>query len=145
MGPKGRLVGIDYGTKRVGLAVSDPLGLFAQPVGTFTPTEAIEVLGRVDAEDGIDVIVIGWPLEENGSHGKMTGLVAEYIRRLKKRFPDVEFIRRDERYSSEHAKELIKAGQRPSLRKTGRSRIDTAVAGMLLQGYLDETSHLNDA
>ena len=129
---------VDYGTKRVGVAIADPLRLFAQPVGTFPPNEALDVLARVQQEDGVEVVVVGWPLETDGSLGKMTKLVGEYINRIKKRLPGVEIVRMDERNTSERAKELIRGGIRPSLRSTGRERIDTAAAGLLLQEYLDE-------
>ena len=129
---------VDFGTKRVGVAMADPLRLFAQPVGTFSPDEALDVLARVDKDDGLDVVVVGWPLESDGSLGRMTRLVGEYINRIRKRVPDVDIVRRDERNTSERAKELIRDGMRPSLRSTGRERIDTAVAGLLLQEYLDE-------
>ncbi len=135
----GRVVAVDYGTKRVGLAKSDPLGMFAQPAGTFAPTEALDVIVEIAQSDSLRAIVIGWPLEEDGSHGKMIKLVAEYIKRIRKRLPDIEIVRRDERYSSERAKELIRSGERPSMRKTGRERIDMAAAGIILQEYLDET------
>jgi len=138
MSPSGRIVGVDYGTKRVGLAKSDPLGMFAQPVGTYSPTEALDVLSDIHAADSIHTFVIGWPLEEDGSHGKMIKLVTEYINRIRKQFPGVEIVRRDERFTSERAKELIRTGERPSMRKTGRSRIDVAAAGIILQEYLDE-------
>lgn len=141
----GRIVGIDFGTKRVGLAKSDPLGLFAQPVGTYTPTQALETLSDLAETDAIETIVIGWPLEEDGSHGKMTKLVSEYINRIRKRFPGIDVERRDERYSSERAKELIRSGERPSMRKSGRGRIDVAAAGIILQEYLDETRTARNA
>lgn len=133
-----RIVGVDFGTKRVGLAKSDPLGLFAQPVGTYPPTEALDVIEGIETEDGVSAVVIGWPLEEDGSHGKMIQLVKEYVNRIRKRLPGVEIVRRDERHSSERAKELIRSSERPSMRNTGRGRIDTAAAGILLQEYLDE-------
>ena len=133
-----RIVGVDYGTKRVGLAMSDPLGLFAQPVGTYSPSEALNMLTELNQTDDVTAVVIGWPLEEDGSHGKMIQLVKEYVNRIRKRLPDAEIVRRDERYSSERAKELILSSQRPSMRKTGRGRIDTAAAGIILQEYLDE-------
>lgn len=129
---------VDFGTKRVGVAIADPLRLFAQPVGTFAPNEALDVLFRVHQEDGVDVIVVGWPLETDGSLGKMTKRVGEYINRIRKRIPQAEIVRLDERNTSERAKELIRGGMRPSLRNTGRERIDTAAAGLLLQEYLDE-------
>lgn len=129
---------VDFGTKRVGVAIADPLRLFAQPVGTFPPNEALDVLTRVGNEEGVDVVVIGWPLESDGSLGRMTKLVGEYINRIRKRLPEAEIVRRDERHTSERAKELIRSSMRPSLRSSGRERIDTAAAGLLLQEYLDE-------
>jgi putative Holliday junction resolvase len=134
-----RVVGIDFGTKRVGLAVSDPLRLFAQPVGTFSPDDAVRQLTRLETEFGIDALVVGWPLEEDGEEGIAAERVQRYINRIVKKLPDARIVKWDERYSTERAKDQLKMGSRPSLRKTGRSRIDTAVAGILLQEYLDET------
>ncbi|MDE2995362.1 MAG: Holliday junction resolvase RuvX [Bacteroidota bacterium] len=138
---KSRVLGIDYGTKRVGVAIADPMRMFAQPVGTYSPNAALDVIGRIHDEDGVEVVVIGWPLGEDGSTGRMTKLVGEYINRIRKRVPGVEFVRRDERNSSERAKELIRNSECPSLKTTGRERIDTAAAGILLQEYLDEASN----
>lgn len=137
-----RAVGIDFGTKRVGLAVSDPLRLFAQPVGTFTPSEAVVQLNRLKSEFGIDVLVVGWPLQEDGTEGIAAERVQHFINRIVKKLPDASVVKWDERYSTERAREQLKTGSRPSLRKTGRGRIDTAVAGLLLQEYLDETDLL---
>lgn len=134
----GRIVGIDYGTKRVGMAIADPLRLFSQPVGTYSQDEAIDVLVRIDAESGIEIIVIGWPLTEDGSTGIATVRVQQYVNRLKKKFKRAVFILQDERYTTQRAKELIKEGGNPSLRKSGRQRIDTAAAGVILQEYLEE-------
>lgn len=138
MSTTGRIVGIDYGTKRVGIAIADPLRLFCQPVGTYTPEEAITILDRIESENWIECLVIGWPLELDGSEGLATMRVQQYVNRLKKRFKKAEFILQDERFSTERAKELIKEGGRPSLKKTGRERIDTAAAGIILQEYLED-------
>lgn len=134
----GRVVGIDFGTKRVGIAIADPLRMFSQPVGTYSQNEAVEILQRIEAESGIEIIVIGWPLEEDGKAGKATERVQQYVNRLKNKFGNATIVLQDERYSTERAKELIKDGGRPSLRKTGRERIDTAAAGVILQEYLEE-------
>ena len=135
---KGRAVGVDFGTKRVGLSVTDPLWLFAQPLGTFTPNNAIVQLRALQGESGIDVFVVGWPLLEDGSSGDAVKRVAEYIRRLRKVAPQAEVVRWDERYTTHRAREMIKLSGNPSLRKSGRGRIDTAAAGLILQEYLDE-------
>ena len=60
--PRARLVGVDHGAKRVGLAVADPLRLFAQPLGTFGPAEAVDRLRTLHADEGIETVVVGWPL-----------------------------------------------------------------------------------
>jgi len=135
---RGRAIGVDYGTRRVGLAVADPLWMFAQPLGTFPPNDAIDRLRALHGRTGIEVFVVGWPLHEDGSTGDAVTRVAEYIRRLKKVAPAAEIVRWDERYSTQRAKEIIKISGKPSLRKTGRGRIDTAAAGLLLQEFLDE-------
>lgn len=138
----GRAVGIDFGTKRVGLAVSDPLRLFAQPVGTFNPDAAVSELDRLQSEFGIDVIVMGWPLQEDGTEGIAAERVQHFINRIIKRLPGATVVKWDERFSTERAKDQLKTGARPSLRRSGRDRVDTAVAGLLLQEYLDETDLL---
>ncbi len=135
---RGRAIGVDYGTRRVGLAVADPFWMFAQPLGTFPPNDAIDRLRALHGSTGIEVFVVGWPLCEDGSTGDAVKRVAEYIRRLKKVAPTAEIVRWDERYSTQRAKEIIKTSGKPSLRKTGRGRIDTAAAGLLLQEFLDE-------
>ncbi|MDA0683828.1 MAG: Holliday junction resolvase RuvX [Bacteroidetes bacterium] len=136
----GRTVGIDYGTKRVGIAIADPLLLFAQPVGTFPPDEALRTLSRIQGDEGISCVVVGWPFEEDGKEGRAVQRVKEYVNRIRKLLPGVEFVKQDERHSSESAKEVIKKSGRPSLRSTGRERVDTAAAGIILQDYLDEKS-----
>ncbi len=136
----GRIVGIDFGTKRVGMAVADPLGMFAQPRGTYSPDAALDQLAGLDAADGISVVLIGWPLTPDGDEGWITDRVQEFINRIRKVVPDAEIVKWDERGSSEEARELLKAGAKPSLRSSGRERLDTAAAGLLLQQYLDENN-----
>jgi putative Holliday junction resolvase len=134
----GRIVGIDYGIKRVGLAIADPLRLFTQPVGTYSQDEALVVLDRIHKDTWIERIVIGWPLQEDGTEGIATMRVQQYVNRLKKRFREAEFVLQDERFTTHRAKEIIKQGAKPSMRKSGRARIDTAAAGVILQEYLED-------
>ena len=127
----GRAVGVDVGTKKVGLAMTDPLRLFVQPVGTFDPTVALSELKRIHSGDGIDVAVVGWPLTEDGKEGKATRMVNIYIRRMRKAVRGLKVVRQDERYTSEEA--------RSRLAEAGSSgKVDTLAAGIILQEYLDE-------
>ena len=130
-----RVVAVDFGTRRTGLALADPLGLFAQPYGTWTPETAVQRLIDLHKSEGIKVIVMGWPLEEDGSEGTGTQRVEAYIRRLHKRLPGVEFVRWDERFTSEEAKDRL----RGRMRKGQKGRVDMMAAGIILQEYLDAT------
>lgn len=134
----GRVVGVDFGTKKIGIAIADPLLMFSQPVGTYPTNEALSVLSKIHSDEGLAKIVVGWPLEEDGNEGAATQRVQEFINRMKNLWPKAEFVKQDERYTSEHAKELIKQGERPSMRAGGRGRIDTVAAGLILQDHLNE-------
>lgn len=138
--PAPRIVAVDYGTKRVGIALADPLRLFAQPHGTFTQQGAVDELKRICAEDGLDTIVVGWPLTLEGERGKATERVQQYINRLRNALPSsVHIVRRDERFTSEMAKDAIRqfGVKRSGHPKNDRGRVDAAAAALILQDYLD--------
>lgn len=132
-----RIVGVDVGTKRVGLAVSDPLRLFAQAEGTYSPAEALEVLRNLGEEDGIERIVVGWPLTEAGEEGEATEMVEAYVERIGEALGSVEVVRRDERYTSERAKDLLRRAGVSQPGRYDKGRVDAAAAAVILQGYLD--------
>ena len=141
-----RIVGVDFGTKRVGLAKSDPLCMFAQPLGTYSPSDAIAVIRAIDASDGIDVILIGWPLDADGNENVSTDRVDEYVGKLRESLPDhIEIVKWDERGSSRAAtQELVRAGARRKHR--GRSgATDRVAAALILQEYLDERNAASDS
>lgn len=134
-----RIIGIDYGRKRVGLAMADPLRMFAQPIGTFPPPEAIKELKRIHADSGIELIIIGWPLTLDGGENEVTRFVQAYIRRLEKRLKGVPVIKFDERYSSRRAsRALVDAGVGKKARSK-KGRLDAAAAAIILQDYLDDS------
>lgn len=132
-----RTVGVDFGTKRVGLALADPLGFFARPHGTYTRKGAVEALRAMRDAEGIELIVIGWPLEEDGTEGKATERVQQYVNRLRNALPGVEIERWDERYTSERAKEKLKEAGIRWARRGERERVDAAAAALILQDYLE--------
>ena len=137
MPPSPRIVAVDYGTKRVGLALADPLRLFAQPYGTFSQDEAVARLKQMQAGEGLAVVVVGWPLTEAGAEGPATERVQQYTNRLRNALPGVELIKWDERYTSELAKEQLKQAGGSRKRRADKGRVDAAAAGIILQEYLD--------
>ena len=132
-----RIVGVDVGTKRVGLAVSDPLRLFAQAEGTYAPDEALEALRALRADDGIERIVVGWPLTEAGEEGEATEMVDAFVERIEEALGPIAVTRRDERYTSERAKDLLRRAGVSQPGRYDKGRVDAAAAAVILQGYLD--------
>ena len=132
-----RILGIDYGERRIGLAISDPLQIIATPLKVIdrkiTP-EYISVIQKIIIERNVKKIVVGLPLTMKGSISKQTELTLLFIDSLKKSF-EVPVCTIDERLSSKEAKRiLISKGI-----KTGhnKSSVDLIAAGIILQEYLD--------
>ncbi|MEF8815907.1 MAG: Holliday junction resolvase RuvX [Salinibacter sp.] len=132
-----RVVGVDVGTKRVGVAVADPLRLFARPHGTYAPEEALDELRTLRAEDGIDRVVVGWPLTEEGAAEEATEMVEAYVDRIRDTLGTVEVVREDERYTSEIAKDLLREAGVSQPGRYDKGRVDAAAAAVILQGYLN--------
>lgn len=132
-----RIAAVDYGTKRVGIALADPLRMFAQPYGTFTQEEAVRQLQQIKEKEGLAVVVVGWPITEAGEEGRATERVQQYINRLRNIMPAVHVVKWDERYTSELAKEKIRETGRRR-RRNDRGRVDAAAAAIILQEYLNQ-------
>lgn len=132
-----RIVGVDYGTKRVGMALADPLRMFAQPHGSYPPGDVLSMLQRLHRDEGIATIVVGWPLTLDGEEGEATATVQEFIDQVKEVLPAVEIVKRDERFTSEMAKDAIRRFGGKHARIRDKGRIDAAAAALILQDYLD--------
>jgi putative Holliday junction resolvase len=133
-----RIAAVDYGTKRVGLAVADPLRLFAQPLGTYPPDDAVEQLRALHRTDGLEALVVGWPLTPEGEEGAAVERVRPFFNRLRNAFPGVDLVAWDERFSSARAKEAIRAAGAGRKARRDKGRVDRAAAAIILQEYLDE-------
>lgn len=132
----GRVVAIDYGTKRVGIAVSDPLQLFAQPHGTVTPDATIVELERLHAADGIETIVVGWPVLPNGDEGAMTERVQEFVNRIKNRLGAIPVVKWDETYTSATASDMLLASGAKRKKRREKGVLDRLAASVMLEEYL---------
>lgn len=139
--PAGRLLGIDYGQKRVGVALSDPSQFMASTLTTIIYNNnavLIKELKKILAEHDIAGVVVGRPVNMNGTIGEMAekaGALAEQIETQTRR-PVVLW---DERWSSQSAKKLmLETGTSPSKNK---ERIDQIAAAYILQSYLDYLGH----
>ena len=133
----GRLLAIDYGNKRVGLAISDPMQIIAKPFKTILHSDNQNLLDKIKMiiiNEKIKGIILGLPLNMQGNKTKQTNLVIEFSDYLKENL-DIPIMMQDERLSSVSAKKsLIKQKV-----KTGhnKARIDETAAAIFLQQYLD--------
>lgn len=132
----GRILAIDYGKKRCGIAVTDPLKLIATGLRTVLSHELIPFLKNYLATETVERIVIGDPRSLEGGASDATALVAECIRILKKNFPDVPVMEVDERFTSRLAAASLLASGVSKSKRRDKALVDEVSATILLQGYL---------
>jgi putative Holliday junction resolvase len=144
----GRVVGLDIGRKRIGVAISDASRTLARPLVTLTAGGAdpvdvvIQQIDRLAAEeDGVDHIVVGLPVRLDGSAGEETKYVAAFIRRLKTRTA-LSVIEEDERLSSREAESRLAVTERDWRKR--KIHLDAAAAAVILQDYLDRQRPTSD-
>ena len=135
---QGRILGIDYGAKRVGLAVSDPLRLLARGVGTFeNDGDLLAHLAAFAADCGATEIVVGMPYAPDGGYGAKGEEVREFIRRLQRALPGIRINTWDESFTSVEASRVFREGGMKRKHRRQKGRLDEMAARLLLQEYLD--------
>ena len=132
-----RIIGIDYGRKRIGLAVSDPLGMFASPLETVPPAKIIEYLKNYAEREGISLFVVGWPMNLDNTPAQSARFVEEFLRRLRKNFPDTPVELEDERFTSVLAHRAMIDGGMKKMDRRDKAVVDKISAAIILQSYLD--------
>jgi putative holliday junction resolvase len=135
-----RIIGIDVGTKRIGLAQSDPTRTFASPVGTFSEIDLFKKLK--ETEQFIELAIIGWPLSMRGHEGTSTQMVQEFVKRFSNKFPSIEVELLDERFTSTMANKSIVETVSSRKKRQEKGLVDTVAASILLQSYLDRNNRI---
>jgi putative holliday junction resolvase len=131
-----RIMAIDYGKKRTGLAVTDPLQLIASGLITVLTHELIPYLKKYMAEEPVELMLIGEPKNLDGSSTDATALVTECIRILHKNFPQLPVKKIDERFTSKMAfQTMIDSGLKKKDRRN-KALVDEISATIILQEYL---------
>ena len=135
-----RIICIDYGGKRTGLAVTDPLQIIATGLTTVDSKELIPFLKNYFLTEVVELIVIGEPKNLDDSDTHATPLVKEAIKKLQKEFPQIPVKTVDERFTSKMAKQaMIDMGMKKKERQNKRM-VDEIAATMMLQEYLQSLS-----
>lgn len=132
-----RILAIDYGKKRTGLAVTDPLQIIAQPLKTIPTTELFDFLISYIQQENVTEIVIGHPMRLDGTDADIMPVIKKFANKLKNKFPKISIEFWDERYTSKRAvQSMVQAGIKKKDRRK-KENIDKIAATIILQDYME--------
>jgi putative Holliday junction resolvase len=133
-----RILAIDYGQKRVGLAVTDNLQIIATALDTVHSKDVIKYISEYIERETVELFVVGFPKDLQNNDTDATKYVEAFIKQLGKAFPDISVVKIDERYTSKIAfRAMIDGGLKKSDRRD-KSMIDKISAVIILQSYLEQ-------
>ena len=135
-----RIIGIDYGRKRIGVAVSDPLRIFASPLETVPSAKIIDYLQKYAQTETIVHFVVGYPINRDGRPSEAAADVDSFLPRLKKSFPGVPVTLEDERFTSVLAHRAMIDGGMKYKDRRDKNSVDKISAAIILQGYMDRSN-----
>jgi putative Holliday junction resolvase len=133
-----RILAIDYGRKRTGIAVTDPMQIIANGLTTVPTTEIFDFIDRYLREEEVERFVVGEPLYPDGNPAQLAGEVKRFVGQLQKRYTGIPVSMQDERFTSEDAKEAILHSGVRQKRRRDKSLVDKVAATIILQQYLEE-------
>lgn len=138
----GRILAIDYGLKRVGLAVTDPMQIIATALDTVHSKDVLAYIQEYCQKEPVDVLVVGMPTRLDTSPTDATQHVVGFVRKLEKQFPDKKVVTVDERFTSKMAfQTMIDAGLKKKAR-ADKATVDRVSATIILQSYLESRQYL---
>jgi len=128
---------IDYGTKRVGVAVTDPLQIIANGLETIPTTEIFNFLKQYLSEEVVVEMVVGMPYHLDGNPTFLSPIIKTFIKKVNKQFPDLKVVTQDERFTSSDAKKIILQSGAKKKKRRDKSLVDKISAVLILQEYLE--------
>lgn len=133
-----RIMALDYGKKRTGIAVTDPLQMIASPLATIETAELYTYLNEYTDKEAVEKIIIGLPLNLDGTDTDATAAVRHNVRRLRNSFPSIIIEPVDEQFTSKAAsRAMVEMGMKKKARQE-KGNIDKMAAALMLQQYLEE-------
>ncbi len=138
-----RIIGIDYGRRRTGLAASDPLGIFASALDTVDSTKIIEYLKNYTEKERIIHFVVGYPVNMDGKPSEAQADVDVFLKQLAKASPGIPVTKEDERFTSVLAHRAMIDGGMKYKDRRNKASVDKIAAAIILQGYLDRQNRNN--
>ena len=133
----GRILAIDYGTKRTGLAVTDPLKIISTALETVETSTLVDYLKKYFQREPVDEVVIGMPKQLNNLDSDTAPAVRAFVEIFKKTFPDKPIYLADERFTSALAKRAMIDGGMSKKQRQVKSNVDKISATIILQAYME--------
>ena len=139
----GRILAIDYGTKRTGIAVSDPMRIIANALETVPTHELRAFLAKYIAANDVDIIVVGMPRRMDGTPSETFEQIGPLVKWLRKEFPAKEVVLHDERFTSVLAQQAIRDSGVRKMARRDKALVDRVSATIILQGYMESLNYKN--
>ncbi len=135
----GRILSVDYGKKRTGIAVTDPMQIIASGLNTVPTSDLIPFLIRYMDTEEVDTIVVGEPRQMDNSPSEAEPLIQLFLKELKRRIPNMNIVRQDERFTSKMASSSMLEGGLKKKKRMNKGLVDEISATLILQAYLNRT------
>ena len=135
----GRILSIDYGQKRVGIAVTDPLKIIANGLTTVSTGEIFKFLTEYTAKEAVELFIVGLPKKMNNEASGSMRLIEPFVRGLKNKFPSIPVQMVDERFTSVLAHQALLEGGAKKKTRQDKKLIDEISATIILQSYLESS------
>lgn len=133
-----RIMAFDYGTRRIGVAVTDPLQLIASALTTVHPEKFDEFLSTYMQQEKVGVFVVGMPRQMDGTPSQSAAHIVGFIRKLKRKYPEIPVVEMDERFTSKMAKASILAAGANQKQRRDKALVDAVAAALILQSYMQK-------
>lgn len=137
----GRILAIDYGRKRTGLAVTDPLRIIANALTTVETKQLEKYLADYFAKNDVDVIVVGKPSQMNGQPSETMRYIEPLVGRLRHAYPDKQVVLHDERFTSVIAHRAMIDGGMKKMARRDKAVVDKISATIILQSFMDSMQY----
>lgn len=136
----GRILAIDFGKKRTGLAVTDALRITANPLLTIDTKDLLAWLQNYFVAEQVDIVVIGHPTQMNGQDSESMNYIRPFMNTFRKTFPAMPLVQFDERFTSVLAHQAMIAGGMKKKDRQNKAVVDKLAACIILEGYLESLS-----
>jgi putative Holliday junction resolvase len=133
-----KVIGLDYGSKRTGVAISDDRGIIASPLATIETSAVLEYLSALISKEKVQILVLGEAKRLNGQSSEITAEQEKFAQKLRAKFAEVQLVRVNEMFTSKMAQQSLIAGGYKKSQRAEKGNLDKMSAAIILQSYLDQ-------